>query len=549
MGMFDQLVRRGLRSAIPLVSVALIGCSESQGAIASTAHAGASGMAGATSASGGASGIGGLAERAGATSIGGSSGAGRASNGGASAAGTAAIAGGGTGGALTAASVKPRVAVLTDIGNEPDDQESLVRFLVYSNELDVEALIATTSIYLKSGPREDLIRRELDAYEMVRPNLSKHASGFPEAEALRAATKSGQADYGMGAIGIGKSTAGSDHLISVVDRGDERPVWITIWGGSNTLAQSLTDVRATRTGAELAAFVAKMRVYAISDQDDTGAWLRREFPDLFYVVSPSDQGPGDYPRATWTGISGDHLFMNGPGYHFDLVDNPWLEANVIQNHGPLGALYPRWMYIMEGDTPSWLGLINNGLGWAISPAYGGWGGRYIFTKLPDEPHAIWTNDGAASSDSFEYAPGQTATTDQATIWRWRDHYQADFAARMDWCIADTLNDANHNPQPVLNGDASRSVVTIAAKSGTTVSLSAEGTMDPDGNGTLLTWWIYREAGTLAPGASLGTSTGTMTDVILPHVSAPGTLHVILQVQDDGSPRLFSYRRVILEVTP
>ncbi|HRV08781.1 MAG TPA: DUF1593 domain-containing protein, partial [Acidobacteriota bacterium] len=54
---------------------------------------------------------------------------------------------------------KARVLVLTDISNEPDDEESLVRFLVYSNEYQVEGIVATTSTWLRTGTREDLIRR------------------------------------------------------------------------------------------------------------------------------------------------------------------------------------------------------------------------------------------------------------------------------------------------------------------------------------------------------------------------------------------------------
>ena len=86
---------------------------------------------------------------------------------------------------------KPRILVLTDISNEPDDEESLVRFLVYANEFDVEGLVATTSTWLKKSPREDLIRRDLAAYALVRTNLLKHATGFPTAESLLAVTRTG----------------------------------------------------------------------------------------------------------------------------------------------------------------------------------------------------------------------------------------------------------------------------------------------------------------------------------------------------------------------
>src|SRR3954469_24455736 len=98
---------------------------------------------------------------------------------------------------------KPRVVVLTDISNEPDDEESLVRLLVYSNEFDIEGLIATTSTWLKKKPREDLIRRDIEAYAQVRPNLEKHAAGFPSAEQLAASTCTGQSGYGMKLVNAG----------------------------------------------------------------------------------------------------------------------------------------------------------------------------------------------------------------------------------------------------------------------------------------------------------------------------------------------------------
>lgn len=442
---------------------------------------------------------------------------------------------------------KPRVFVLTDISNEPDDEESLVRYLVYSNEFDTEGLIATTSTWLRKNPREDLIRRDIEAYAQVRANLLKHASGFPEPGNLLGVTKTGQTGYGMAFVGPEKSTAGSRQLVEAVDRSDTRPLWVTIWGGANTLAQALLDVRTSRTAEELARFVAKMRVYSISDQDDAGPWIRKEFPGLYYIVSPSGEQNHEYARATWTGISGDRQYKNGPRYKFDLVDNPWLLAHIINDHGPLGALYPKLAYIMEGDTPTFLGLIDHGLGWSESPAYGGWGGRYALLQPEGETRAIWTNNNANTRDAVTVEDGHVETSDQATIWRWREHFQYDFAARMNWCIAEEFAKANHNPIAVLNGDRTKKVLTVPAKSGSTVRLSADGTNDPDGNKTQVTWWIYQEAGTVA-GATLSAAEGLKTEVHIPKVAKPGTLHVILQVEDDGEPHLVAYRRAILNVT-
>jgi hypothetical protein len=442
---------------------------------------------------------------------------------------------------------KPRLFVLTDISNEPDDEESLVRLLVYANEFDVEGLVATTSTWLKTKPREDLIRRDITAYAGVRTNLLRHAPGFPPPEQLLAITKTGQTSYGMAFVGAGKSSPGSQLIIDAADRNDPRPLWITIWCGANTLAQALTDVRASRSPEELEKFVAKLRVYSISDQDDAGAWIRREFPDLFYIVSPSTQDAKEYYRATWTGISGDRFYKNGPMNKFGMVDNPWLEEHIINNHGPLGALYPTLKYIMEGDTPSFLGLINNGLGWSVSPANGGWGGRYVLYQPSGEPRKIWSNN-SDSRDTVTADNGQTVTSDQATIWRWREQYQNDFAARMNWCIAENFTNANHNPIAVLNGDHTKNVLTISTTNDATVALSAEGTSDPDGNAVRVTWWIYPEAGNIS-GATLTATNGLQAEVHLPQNKRTGKLHVILQVEDDGEPHLFEYRRAIIEVRP
>jgi Protein of unknown function (DUF1593) len=444
---------------------------------------------------------------------------------------------------------KPRLIVLTDLSNEPDDEESLVRLLVYADQFDIEGLVATTSNWLRQNPREDLIHRDLEAYAQVRANLAKHSSAFPSAAELETVTRTGQPGFGMACVGRGKDSGGSRRLVEAVDRADDRPVWVSVWGGPNTLAQALWDVRASRPAAEADRFVAKLRVYAISDQDDSGAWIRREFPSLFYIVTPSSPTSyQEYYRATWTGISGGQDVQDAPGYHAAMVANPWLEAHVIRNHGPLGALYPPRLYLMEGDTPSFLGLIDRGLGWDVSPAYGGWGGRYALFQPAGETRPIWT-DNASTCDRVAVEPDRFESSNQATIWRWREHFQNDFAARMDWCVADDFRKANHNPRPALNGDRSTGVVTISARGGSTVKLSAEGTdAGDDGQGVKVTWSIYREAGTLE-GATLTQTGGLTAEVALPSAPKPGTAHVILQAEDDGIPPLFAYRCIVIQVNP
>ena len=314
---------------------------------------------------------------------------------------------------------------------------SLVRLLMYSNELDIEALIPTTSTWQKAAAHPETMHALIKVYGEVRPNLLLHASGWPEAGYLDQRIAPGQPAYGRAATGPGKSSTGSKGIIAAVDKDDPRPLWICLWGGANTLAQALIDVRATGSAADVDKFVSKLRISSISDQDDAGPWIRREFPNLFYIVQPSSPDGGQYYYATWTGISGDAYYRNGAGADFTTVTNEWLETN-IRSKGPLGKLYPRFMFIMEGDTPSYLGLIDNGLSSWSRPDWGGWGGRYIYRQPYGETHPIWTQGGdefmrVTSQDTVTGVDGAQHISDQATIWRWREAFfqKTTSAARME----------------------------------------------------------------------------------------------------------------------
>ena len=237
----------------------------------------------------------------------------------------------------------PRVIVLSDIGNEPDDQMSFTRFLLYANRMSVEGLVATTSTWQRDEVRPDIMNTVIDHYGDVQPNLRRHADGYRTAEQLRALVTTGQPGYGMAAVGPDKLTPGAQQIIDAADRPDPRPLWITVWGGANTLAQALLHVRSTRSPAEIERFVSKLRVYSISDQDDAGPWIRREFPGLSYVVKPSTPNGEEYYTATWTGIAGDRFYLNGDGADFTTVTNEWLDEH-IRSKGPLGQAYPEYLF-------------------------------------------------------------------------------------------------------------------------------------------------------------------------------------------------------------
>jgi hypothetical protein len=450
---------------------------------------------------------------------------------------------------------KPRVVVLTDMGADPDDEQSLVRLLLYANQLEIEGLVATTSCWHQNSVRPEFIHTILNAYEKVQPNLLRHEAGFPTADVLRTRVKKGIPRYGMSGVGEGMDSEGSDWIVSLLEKDDDRPLWISVWGGPNVLAQALHTLDRTRPKEEVRRLVAKLRVYTISDQDDSGAWIRRTFPELFYIVTPGD----DYGQATWIAINNVH-----DGIDNTSISNAWLAANIQQGHGPMGAVYPDVAWGVEGDTPAFLGLIPNGLNVPDRPDWGGWGGRYdlatpAFATIGNggsvvepepETRPIWTN---ASDTWTPYVPSdqkravkrgaRAFTGNQVTRWRWRDDFQHDFAARMDWTIK-PYAEANHPPEPRLNHPDR-----ITVKSGAEFTLDAYGSRDPDGDSISYLWFHYPEAGTYKElVVSGGAENADRFTVTAPKVAREVTLHFVLRVTDKGSPALSRYKRVIVTVT-
>lgn len=433
---------------------------------------------------------------------------------------------------------KPRLIVLTDISSlrqgeaEPDDGQSMTRLMLYTNDIDIEGLIATSNMGHGQRTRPELIRQVIEAYGKVRPSLLRHDKDYPEADALAAVVKSGTPIAGPKvpveeSIGDGKDTEGSDWIIHVVDRKDPRPVWIAIWGGSADLAQALWHVRATRTPAQVKAFVSKLRVHSIYDQDMTGPWIRKEFPDVYCIFRHH-------------GIRGMYRLGDTT-----LVRSSWIKKN-LRHHGALGDLYVdykggdiwtgrfgRVQGMKEGDTPSFLYLMTNGLNAPDHPDWGNWSGR--FQKDPERAN-FWV-EAIDSVADYKTDPDPR----MAALYRWRPAWQADFAARMDWCV-NTFDDANH--APVVTGTNER----IEVAAGRQVRLTVKAS-DPDKDNLQYNWFFYPEAGTYRGALPIIAAQGNTATFPIPVSAAAATMHVIVEVKDDGVPALTSYKRFIVSIKP
>lgn len=434
--------------------------------------------------------------------------------------------------------LKPRIVVLTDVSTwETDDSESLVRLLVHADMFEIEGIIYTTGWSLEET-RDDffqLIHDALDAYEKDLSNLMKRSNQvyfkndesqqsigyWPSPAYLRQNTVFGSKKRGIDKIGKDNNSDGSNLIIKLADEKDERPLWILLWGGGNTLAQSIWQVQKERNEIELKTFLHKIPTYAITDQDrsykggtpydiSSHQWMRREFEKNLIFL---------WDECAWK-------YQNGTG------KNNWDEyALHIQNHGNLGKVYPKYKFGVEGDTPSFLYVMPNGLSNPLIPNQVSWGGYFEWGICPDDSTFAYTNHkGKANEICNKYESYFYSATFN------------NFAARMDWA---SEGKGNRNPIIILNGNEGIYLVHIEKEQGKSIVLDASKTFDPENDQLTFNWWIMPEAGTYKEKVTIQNDNSDRIKFDIPSDSAGKTIHVICEVSDNGEPTLTSYRRIII----
>lgn len=455
---------------------------------------------------------------------------------------------------------KPRVIVTSD--GEIDDECSLVRFLLYANEWDIEGIITSSSQYHWQGHNwagDNWAQPMLQAYAQIQANLAKHDPRYPSVEYLQARTLLGnvKAEGEMNEV-----TPGSQLIVKVLlDESDDRPVWLQAWGGTNTIARALKTIEDEHP--EKMEYVAKkLRFFFIWEQDPTyQEYIRPHWGKYQILTIISDQFWAI--AYEWKKIQ--------PAEKLPYFKAAWMNENILKNHGPLTALYKAHVegsyglkgdtdfdvgdFRSEGDSPAFLHAINTGLRNLESPDWGGWGGRYVRVRdntwldpVPvagyKYPAGRWYTSSAWGRNSMREG---TQTTEAQRreyfkpIWRWSEALQNDFAARADWSVK-SFNDANHPPQVRV------AHLNIKAKPGKKIRLSARGTTDPDGDKLRYRWWQYQEAGNYKEIIDIKNANKPRASFRLPKEAAKGTsIHFVVEVTDTGTPALTRYQRVIVEI--
>lgn len=487
----------------------------------------------------------------------------------------------------------PRTVITTD--GEVDDMNSVIRALLYSNEMDIAGIVLTSSMYHYAGDEEkgiepyrwtgtDWIYEFLDSYEEVLPNLRKQDANYPDADYFKSVTKIGNiSNKGE----MDEVTEGSEFLKKLFLDDDSRTLYVQTWGGTNTTARALKSIEEEYSGTDEWEEIQKkindkLVLYIILDQDESYSdYIAKNWPDLKIINDRSnfwhfayawqfhDDSLNTALHAKWNednllnkGALMDHYALMGDG---KLIDGElYEEQRGTDDYLKNNPDYVKYDFISEGDSPSFLYLVNNGLRSTENPSFGGWGGRF---GLVDGSEDHWINN------VLDYDPKAGDYEADYTLTRWFDDMQNDFAARADWCVAENYEDANHAPSVSV-----KEGLDIKAKPGEKVTLNAE-VSDPDGDNVSVNWWRYAEADTYQDekrklnaeveddsiGMLLnvtraliddektdsilieGSDTESASFTIPEDAQSGDTIHIICEAQDDGKHNLKHYARVIVTV--
>jgi hypothetical protein len=515
---------------------------------------------------------------------------------------------------------KPRVVITAD--PELDDNDTIIRAVLYTTDFDLEGLVYQESTFHWKGDgkgttqfrpawgaaraktcpdgctnyrwpfpeKEAFIDHIVDAYAKSYENLKVHNPNYPDPAKLKSKIKWGNVDFEGD---FSRGTDGSNLIKSLLLDNQPGPLYVTAQGGQSTIARALRSIYVEYHGKPQWDTIRdkvshKLVIIPFGDQDGTyNSYIKPNWPD----VTEWSLAMVEYGYGIRGALSPENMVY---------VSGPWTRANVL-NQGPLGALYRVWQdgvlmdptdtygfsadklkeigrpaqekdsFISEGDTPTFLNLLDNGLR-AQNGRWGGWGGIWrdgagpmmniiqIAGPLPPDDSGVAPGLGAPGvknpnvpdplpAPAAQNRPpqgGQRRSTLPPNVLALNNRFfvasQNDFAARLKWSVTPNFKDANHEPKVTVKGP-----LDLTAKAGSTVALQGE-TSDPDHNTVKVTWWQYNDAGTYAGDVHITNPTELKTNVEIPADAKVGdTIHLILEGTDDGTPALTRYQRVVITI--
>ena len=490
---------------------------------------------------------------------------------------------------------RPRIVITAD--PELDDNNSLIRFLLYSTDLEIEGLIYASSQFHWKGDGkgtqwfvpgreydrfgmnlcpceswrwaedERFIHDAVEAYEKVYPNLKVHHPNYPSPDHLKSKIRFGNIAFDGD---ISQDSPGSDLIKALMLDDKPGPLFITAWGGHSTIARALKSIQEQyeyTTEWEVLKNTISRKVVLLpsGDQDDTYAkYIKPNWPDIEY--RQFSEGPN----------FGYGAQLNASSVKARYLTPSWMKENVL-DRGPLGSLYrvwgdgkqmvkgdmvdyfglsghsdeelremgyfvwmpvqPKGSWLGEGDNHTFMNMLGNGLRAYERGFYGGWGGRVVVNR---DANSVSFSSGLSADEMAESMGTQNNQLNQEYP-NFFPQAQHDFANRLKWSVTETYSDANHDPEVRVLGPLS-----LMAAPGQKVRLHGF-VSDPDADDVKVRWWQF-QVGTYPHQVEITDPDAMQTEVRIPEdVKAGQTIHIILEATDNGIPSITRYQRVIITI--
>lgn len=497
---------------------------------------------------------------------------------------------------------KPRIIITAD--PELDDLNSLIRFLLYSTDFKIEGLVYASSQFHWKGDGkgtkfmvpgreytryglnlcpcesyrwkkdERFIHEAVEAYEKVYHNLVMHNPAYPSPSYLKSKIRYGNIEFEGD---FSKDTEGSDLIKSVLLDTKPGPVYVTAWGGQSTIARALKSIEDTYKNSKEWSSIRKkinnkLVILPSGDQDNTyESYIKPNWPDVDY-----------------------RQFRGGPnyGYGSQLIANDenkplltaeWMKDN-ISSKGPLGSLYrvwgdgkqmvkddrfdyfgmdgytseelkkmgyivwmpvqPKGSWLGEGDTFTFMNILDNGLSASNKEYPGGWSGRTLKPEAAPT-YNPFSNDTSkvkdlVISDSM-LRSNAAKKADEAVFPNFFPAAQNDFAARMLWSVTGNFKEANHKPQISLLVSKQ-----LKSKPGKSIKISAT-VKEPDGNSYSVKWWQF--SSTLSePVLEIQEGLSLSPTIKIPASAKPNqSLFLVCEVTDKAAHPLTAYKIIKIDL--
>lgn len=498
---------------------------------------------------------------------------------------------------------RPRIVVTAD--PELDDNNSLIRLLLYSSDLNVEGLIYASSQFHWTGDGkgtkwfvpgreynrfglnlcpceswrwakdERFIHDAVDAYAKVYPNLRVHNSSYPSPTELRSKIRFGNIEFDGD---IAKNTPGSDLIKALMLDDKPGPLFITAWGGQSTIARALKSIQeqfeyTTEWESLKKKLSRKVVLLPSGDQDDTYAtYIKPNWPDMEYRQF---RGGPNYAYGAQLGAKPENAVY---------LTASWMKENV-RDRGPLGTLYrvwgdgkqmvkgdkldyfgltgytndelkkmgyivwmpvqPKGSWLGEGDNHTFMNMLGNGLRAYEAGTYGGWGGREPVNRdMTTSSLFSPVQDTTANAMATSLSMSNNQANKSASELAYPDFFpqaQRDFAARLNWSVTPAYANANHEPTVKIEGP-----LTVLASAGEIIRVNGA-VSDPDGNAVSIKWWQF-QVGSYPNKVAILQPDSLQTEVLIPKDATVGqTIHLVLEAVDNGTPSLTAYQRMIITV--